>query len=83
MKNLRVILVVTKSGIIAQSQVKRLGFWFSVSVSKPHMSLGDLFTDLGQMLISIFGESGSTLSRTERKRIGESCASALKKKLAT
>jgi len=93
MSNLRVVLTPYRAGIVAKSQVARWGCgWLTrifdllccktVATSLPHRLMGDLFADLGQMLTSVFGESGSRLSRPERKRIVKGCASALKRKLA-
>jgi len=80
---IRVVLMPTKAGVVAQSQKRVLGlFWRRVHQSVPHRSMGDLFTDLARFLTDSFGQQAGHLGRAERKRIAEAAKKALVRKMA-
>ena len=86
----RIVIVVTKAGIVVQYQVKRRRSWWipwkswAVKLAtKPHTRLADVEKDIAVMLSPMWSNpTVVTLTRAERRRVAKAYARGATKALA-
>ena len=89
--NTRIVIVITKNGIIAQQQVrsrrfKRLPFimcWKTIRQTIPHTQIAGLYKDIAAFLAPCWTDTAvATQSRSARRRIASAFARQVTRSLA-